>query len=95
MDLDGDIDIRDLHALRDQLYPRHPGDLNGDGLVDAADLKIVNDNSGRNVPVGDYCQGDVTSSGDGSPDGFVGPADLQLVTDNLGAGSVVAPSLCL
>ncbi|MAE65991.1 MAG: hypothetical protein CMJ18_17100, partial [Phycisphaeraceae bacterium] len=67
-----------------------PGDLNGDFTVGADDLSIVLANFTRNVPVGDFLQGDSTGPG-GLPDGVVGAADLNIVLANF-TNSVVPPT---
>ena len=53
-----------------------PGDLNGDGMVDPADLAIVLGNWGPCKLPPDECLADL----DG--DGIVGPADLAIVLGN-------------
>ena len=53
--------------------PTLPGDLNGDDLVDAADLDLVRAHWGQAVTPGD------TFSGDANGDGAVNSADLDLV----------------
>ncbi|MFU8828904.1 MAG: GC-type dockerin domain-anchored protein, partial [Phycisphaerales bacterium] len=53
-----------------------PGDVNGDGVVDLADLNLVLANFGQE-----------TSEGDANGDGFVDLADLNLVLSAFGAGS--------
>lgn len=55
-----------------------PGDLNGDGAVNSADLDIVRANWGLAVPPGD-------PRADPSADGSVGSADLDVVRANWGA----------
>lgn len=61
-----------------------PGDLNGDGLVNSADLDIVRGNWGQTVPAGSL------GSGDPSNDGLVGSADLDIVRTNWGAGALAS-----
>ena len=61
-----------------------PGDLNGDGLVGAADLDIVRGHWGQQVPAGSLTQGDP------SGDGIVGAADLDIVRANWGSTVTVA-----
>jgi hypothetical protein len=56
-----------------------PGDLNGDAVVDSADLDIIRANWGRTVIPGSLADGDANG------DGTVGAADLDLVRANWGA----------
>ncbi|MFU8830386.1 MAG: GC-type dockerin domain-anchored protein, partial [Phycisphaerales bacterium] len=51
-----------------------PGDVNGDGAVDLADLNLVLANFGTNNP-----------AGDANGDGVVDLADLNLVLANFGS----------
>ena len=53
-----------------------PGDLNGDGVVDPADLAIVLGNWGPCPDPPKKCDADLTG------DGEVGPADLAIVIAN-------------
>ncbi len=62
--------------------PGQPGDLNGDGLVNSADLDLVRGNWGSAVQPG--------TSGDANGDGFVNSADLDIVRSNWGAGAAAA-----
>ncbi len=61
-----------------------PGDANGDGAVDSADLDIVRGNWGSSVTPGDLSMGDL------SGDGLVDSADLDLVRGNWGATTAAA-----
>lgn len=56
-----------------------PGDVNGDGSVNSADLDVVRGNWGQTVPPGDSGQGDL------SGDGIVNSADLDIIRANWGA----------
>ena len=55
-----------------------PGDINLDGIVDAADLAIVLGNWGPCPDPPDPCIADLNG------DGIVGPADLAIVLGNWG-----------
>ncbi len=57
----------------------HPGDANGDGLVNLADLQILGDNWQSTTAT--WAQADFTD------DGIVNLADLQIVGDNWGYGA--------
>ena len=58
------------------------GDMNGDGVVNSADLDLVRGSWGATVEPG--------SSGDGNGDGFVNSVDLDLVRANWGATAAAA-----
>ncbi len=77
--ISGDWDTS-LDGIRDgfvvKIRESVPGDLNGDGQVDSADLDIVRANWGQAVPAGSLIDGDP------SGDGFVGSADLDIVRAN-------------
>lgn len=55
-----------------------PGDVNGDGLTDVADLSVVLDSFTQTVPPG--------TSGDVNGDGIVDSADLSVVVGAFGCG---------
>ncbi|MCC6683315.1 MAG: hypothetical protein IT445_20660, partial [Phycisphaeraceae bacterium] len=61
------------------LNPLHPGDANGDGIINLADLQILGDN--WQSTTADWSQGDFTG------DGQVTLADLQVLGDNWGYSS--------
>ena len=68
--------------------PALEGDMNGDGVVNSADLDMVRGSWGLAVEPG--------TSGDGNGDGYVNSADLDLVRGNWGASlpaSVPEPSV--
>lgn len=68
--------------------PLLPGDLDGDAVVDSADLDIIRAHWGRTVAPGSLADGDANG------DGTVGSADLDLVRANWGtakAASVSSP----
>ena len=58
------------------------GDMNGDGVVNSADLDMVRGNWGQTVEPG--------TSGDGNNDGYVNSADLDMVRGNWGATAAAA-----
>ena len=62
--------------------PSQPGDLDGDGFVNSADLDMVRGNWGSTV--------EPNSNGDADGDGFVSSADLDIVRANWGAGPAAA-----
>ncbi len=57
----------------------HPGDANGDGIVNLSDLQILGDNWQSSIAA--WSQGDFTG------DGYVNLADLQIIGDNWGFGT--------
>ncbi|MCC6681346.1 MAG: DNRLRE domain-containing protein [Phycisphaeraceae bacterium] len=65
------------HLVIDWTY--HPGDANGDGMVNLADLQILGDNWQSTTAI--WSQADFTG------DGIVNLADLQIVGDNWGFGA--------
>ena len=68
-----------------------PGDLNGDGSVNSADLDLVRGSWGTTV--------EPNTGGDADGDGFVSSADLDIVRGNWGtslpAAAVPEPGMCL
>ncbi len=72
------------HITGGELYdvwnesPRHPGDANGDGMVNLADLQILGDN--WQSTTASWAEADFTG------DGSVNLADLQILGDNWGYG---------
>ncbi|MCC6681284.1 MAG: PEP-CTERM sorting domain-containing protein [Phycisphaeraceae bacterium] len=81
----GDIDGYDLDGVIDNVsldnipLSLHPGDANGDGMVNLADLQILGDNWQSNTAT--WAQADFTD------DGNVNLADLQILGDNWGWGT--------
>jgi FG-GAP-like repeat len=67
----------------DSIASRASGDLDLDGFVGITDLNIILSNWNKNVPKGDWRQGDVAGIGDG----FVGVSDLNVVLANWNAGT--------
>ncbi|MCC6680777.1 MAG: PEP-CTERM sorting domain-containing protein [Phycisphaeraceae bacterium] len=63
----------------------HPGDANGDGMVNLSDLQILGDNWQSNTAT--WAEADFTG------DGIVNLADLQILGDNWGFG--VGPDVAL
>ena len=62
--------------------PSQPGDLDGDGFVNSADLDMVRGNWGSTV--------EPSTNGDADGDGYVSSADLDIVRANWGAGPAAA-----
>ena len=75
-DLEGEEPGPGLQMIVMDLFPN--ADLNADGLVDAADVSIVQQNFGMTVPKGDLPSGDL----DG--DGLIDQDDLDTVQSQLG-----------
>jgi len=69
-----------------KLSPAIPGDANGDGKVDFADLLVLAQNYGKS-------SGAVWTDGDFNGDGNVGFDDLLILAQNYGAGSTSPPSV--
>ncbi len=61
-----------------EINPLHPGDANGDGMVNLADLQILGDNWQSTIAT--WAEADFTG------DGNVNLADLQILGDNWGYG---------
>jgi hypothetical protein len=71
--LDGSVQDSNGNGIPDECEKDCPGDANGDGVVDLADLNLVLANFGQ-----------TTDQGDVNGDGVVDLADLNLVLANFG-----------
>ncbi len=73
-----EIRLGDTFAAVVPAFALHPGDANGDGMVNLSDLQILGDNWQSNSA--SWSEADFTG------DGQVNLADLQILGDNWGAG---------
>jgi hypothetical protein len=63
-----------------------PGDANGDGTVDQADIKVIKSEMGATASSSKY-----TFDADANRDGKINALDIRMATQNLGAKTTVSP----
>ena len=77
----GNVDLMQDSRFQGVL-PLHPGDINGDGYIDALDLTLLRENWGLPVT-------DATRHLDLNGDGYIDALDLALLRENWGRSAEV------